>query len=377
MIVVAGGGLAGASAATVLARVGRDVTLLERTRGPTEKICGEFVSGEAVRMLDRIGLDTQALGGHQVGAVRLIRGARAVESRLPFTALGVSRGRLDEALLAHAARCGVDMRRGCGVARADGTTLTMTDGTTVEASALFLATGKHDLRGLRREATAEDLVGFKMHFALSPIAMAALAGHVEIVVFPDAYVGLQRIEDGRANLCLLVRRGYLDESGGGWNSLLFRMLRESRHLRARLEDARPLLERPLSIFRVPYGFVHAPRAGEVAYRLGDQAAVIPSFAGDGMAIALHSAMLASGVFLNGGDAATYHTRLRRDVGAQVARAWSMYRLGATPFGQAAMMAAARMWPGALRMAAAFTRVSEHAERKAITQNETKKKALFL
>ena len=220
-----------------------------------------------------------------------------------------------------------------------------------------------------------------MHFALSPGASAALAGHVEIVVFPDAYVGLQRIEDGRANLCLLVRRAYFDGSGGDWESLLARMRRESRHLHSRLQDARPLLERPLSIFRVPYGFVHAPRAGEAAYRLGDQAAVIPSFAGDGMAIALHSAMLAAGVFLRGGDAATYHAGLRRDVGAQVGRAWALYRVGATPFGQAAMMMGARMWPGGLRVAAAMTRVSGRAERKALTpalsQRERERKALSL
>lgn len=361
-IVVAGGGPAGATAAALLARAGRDVTLLERTEGPTEKICGEFVSGEALRVLTRAGLDVASLDGHTIGAVRLIRDSRVAEAALPFPALGVSRSRLDEALLALASRSGARIRRGCTIARAETETgrLYLADGSSVAPETLLLATGKHDLRGLRREAAAEDLVGFKMHYALSPESLRALSVHVEIVVFADAYLGLQRIEDGRTNLCLLVRRSCLDDSGGTFDSLLDRMTRQSPHLRARLRGAVALLPRPLSIFRVPYGFVHAPRAGETVFRLGDQAAVIPSFAGDGMAIALHSAVLAASVVLRDGDAHAYHRRLHRDVGGQVRRAWALYRLGATPAGQAAMMTAASLWPGTLRMAATLTRVPPRA-----------------
>jgi flavin-dependent dehydrogenase len=364
-VVVAGGGPAGATAAALLARAGRPVLVLERATGPTEKVCGEFLSGEAAGVLAAAGFDLATLGGHPIGAVRLIRGDRCVTAALPFAAVGVSRGRLDEALLRHAARAGAEVRRGQTILRAEpvgrGARLTLADGAVHAAGTLFLATGKHDLRGLRRAAAAEDLVGFKLHLALPPATLRALSGHVEIVLFPDAYAGLQRIEEERANLCLLVRRARLEAAGGTAESLLDDLMAANAHLRGRLAGAVPLLPRPLAIFRVPYGFVHAPAPDEAVFRLGDQAAVIPSFTGDGMAIALHSAALAARTFLAGGDAATYHRRLRREAGRPVGRAWALYRIGARPAGQAALMAAARLWPGALRLAAAATRVARRGD----------------
>ena len=56
-VLVAGGGVAGAAAACLLAQRGREVLLVERERGPHDKICGEFVSGEAVDALARLGID--------------------------------------------------------------------------------------------------------------------------------------------------------------------------------------------------------------------------------------------------------------------------------------------------------------------------------
>ena len=44
---VIGGGPAGASLALRLARAGREVLVLERERGPVDKVCGEFLSFEA------------------------------------------------------------------------------------------------------------------------------------------------------------------------------------------------------------------------------------------------------------------------------------------------------------------------------------------
>jgi flavin-dependent dehydrogenase len=355
---IAGGGVAGATAAAILARAGREVTLLERTAAATDKICGEFLSGEAQGVFGRIGLDISGLGGHRIHAVRLVRGERVAEARLPFQALGLSRRLLDEALLTHAASCGANVRRGVTVSRADGTALTLADGCEITADTLLLAVGKHDLRGLRRETPPPDaLVGFKLHLRLSPAQRAALSGCIDLMLFPDCYAGLQLIEDGKANLCLLVRRARLERAGGTWDGLLDDLLRDNAHLRTRLTGAAPL-HAPLTIYRVPYGFVHRPSPGDApgVFRLGDQAAVIPSFTGDGMAIALHSATLAAGMVLAGASADAYHRRLRRDVASQVRRAWWLYRAGRWAPGQAALMQAAERWPRLLGLAATLTRV---------------------
>ena len=368
-VVVAGGGPAGAATATQLAQAGVRVVLLERTTGGTHKICGEFLSGEVLHYLARLGYDPEPLGGHRITAVRLVRGDRCVEVALPFAALGLSRAALDEALLAHAAAAGAEVRRGQTIVSAEGTALRLAGGAEINAGALFLATGKHDLRGLRRGAAPkpDHLVGFKMHFALAARQLRALSGRVELILFPDAYVGLQRVEGGVSNLCLLARRGRLERAGGTWDGLLTDLCRDSAHLRTRLKGACPSFAQPLTIARVPYGFVHrlAPDDCAAVFRLGDQAAVIPSFSGDGMSIALHSASLAARMFLAGQDAHAYHRGLRRDVAAQVRRAWLLQRLGGWGPGQAAMMGAAAAWPGGVRLLAAITRVPSRAMGRAL------------
>ena len=58
-VAVAGGGLAGAAAASRLALAGRRVVLFERERGPHDKVCGEFLSGEAAAELTALGLSAR------------------------------------------------------------------------------------------------------------------------------------------------------------------------------------------------------------------------------------------------------------------------------------------------------------------------------
>lgn len=363
-IVVAGGGLAGGAAACGLALAGREVTLLERDSAPTHKICGEFLSVEAQASLAAIGLDPASLGGHRITELRLVRGDRAFAVTLPFEGLGLTRFRLDSALLDHATALGADVRRGTAIRAITtdhGLCLDLADGSTMTPATLLLATGKHDLRGSRRQAAApEDLIGFKMYFRLTAQAASALAGHIELHLFPEGYGGLQFVEDGMANLTLLIRRDRFKAAGADWPTLLASLKSASRILDERLAGAMPLLDQPLTIFRVPYGFIHRPTPADPAnlFRLGDQAAVIPSFTGDGMAIALHSADRVLRAIRAGDPASAYHTQLRRHVRGQIFRAASLYQLARQSRGQPALFALTRQFPALLRLAARWTRVPQ-------------------
>ena len=342
---IAGGGVAGAAAACLL---GSAATLIEREPGPHDKVCGEFVSWEAQAALERLGLDLAGLSGAPIWRVRLVHGTRVAVSDLPGVGLGVSRRRLDEALLELAAGRGAQVIRGHAVRRALPHALEVDGLGRLEAERVLLATGKHEMRGMARATRPGDLVGFKMHYRLRTEQQAALAGHVEIVLFPGGYAGLQPIEDGRANLCLLIRRAAFDEAGSTWSGVLTALRRSSPHLLERLAQALELFARPLSIFRVPYGYVHRTEDGVA--RLGDQMGVIPSFSGDGMAIALHTAVAAARC----PEAAAYHRAMRRDLTGQVGRAMALHRAGLATPGLVTVMA--RAWPGALALIARLTRV---------------------
>ena len=348
-VLIAGGGVAGAAAACLL---GPGCTLIERETGPHDKICGEFLSVEAAGYLRRLGVDPKALGAVAVDRVRLVHGDVVAEAPLPFPALGLSRRVLDEALLARAETLGATVVRGVSV-KLDCGVPTVPGLGRFGGHRLFLATGKYDLRGMRRVLTRapEDLVGLKMYLRLGAAEAASLAGAVEVVLFEGGYAGLQAVEGDGVNLCLLVERTVFRSCGESWAGVQSMLEAQSAHLRRRLADAVTLLDRPLAVFRVPYGFVHRDMEDGV-FRLGDQMAVIPSFSGDGVSMALHSAFRAV-AGLSGG-AGLYHRRVRQDVAGQVGRAWTIYRAGRAAPG--AMVRGARLWPGAMQWAARLTRV---------------------
>ncbi len=357
-VLIAGGGLAGGAAACRLAKAGIPVTLLERERAPSHKVCGEFLSGEALLDLAALGVDPAAMGAVPITGMRLVNHRRVAESRLPFPAASLSRQALDEALLQRAARLGAEIRRGVRVLHAEGTAL-QTDQGVHSAPCLFLATGKHDLRGLARplRKPPEPLIGFKMYFTLRPAQQAALCGHVEVILFAGGYAGLQMVEGGTANLTLLIDQARYQAVGQSWTALLEALSHEVVHLGCRLDGAAACWGRPLSIFRVPYGFVHRGAEQAGVFRLGDQAAVIPSFCGDGMAIALHSARLAAEAVRTGAGAERYHRAMRSAAAGPVRLASGLSRLARSRAVRDAMVAGAQLWPGFVGQMALRTRVA--------------------
>lgn len=357
-VLVLGGGLAGAGAAAILARSGRDVQLLERETGPHHKVCGEFLSIEAQRDLERIGIDVMALGAVPIGRVRLISGEREIEARLPFTAAGISRKLLDEKLLELAEQAGAQINRGVRITGlSDGAV--STSQSELCAGTILLATGKHDIRGGRRLEAGESApyVGFKMHYRANAATRAALTDYIDLVIFDGGYAGLQLVSPEVMNLCLIVHREHLADVGGDWQALLSSLMREAG-LARRLDNAEPLFAKPLAISNLPYGYACKPdkHAPPGLYRLGDQAAMTASLTGDGMAIALRSAVIASTALLAGEPAFAYHQRIDRAVSSQLRRAMMLQGLAENARLLALGLPILARWPQLLAKAAAMTRL---------------------
>jgi flavin-dependent dehydrogenase len=357
---VIGGGPAGAMVALRLASAGRDVVLLEKESGPHHKVCGEFLSPEAIDYLRQAGINPPDLGAASIRTLRLSTGNKTVTACLPFNALSLSRRILDAALLARTEEKGCHMIRGVAVEslapEGDHWIASLGNGVSLRASNVFLATGKHDLRGLPRSSGKQsDHVGFKMHWQLAPAQLRILRDCMELYLFPGGYGGLSLIEGDIANLCLVVRRSTLRRVGG-WQDLLASILRDNRHLRQILEGATALWDRPLAISPIPYGYLVRESAG--VWCVGDQAAVIPSFTGDGISIALHSAALAAQMFLAGGKPADYNRTLRAQLTRPMALATSLSRAAVTAAGRTAALAALAIAPDAMRWVAASTRIPQ-------------------
>ncbi len=359
---IIGGGPAGAAAAALIAAAGRPVTLVERNAGPADKLCGDFLSGAAIAALHALGLDPLTMGAMPVRTIRLVHRRTVAETALPFPAMGLSRRSLDEALLRLAEQRGATILRGQTVRGLDRTSSGLTARTAtagpLSADTVFLATGKHDLRGLARPPRADGLLGLKMYYDLAPDQRAALLGCIELLLVRGGYAGLQLVAQDRAVLCMLLPAARYRRAGGRWDAMLDSLAEEAPLLARRLAGATPCLDRPLAIAGTPYGHLHraARHAPPELFRLGDQACVVPSLAGDGMAIALQSAMAATSTWLRGGNAADYHASFARQASAPMRFASLIHaacRMRAT---QPVVAAACRTWPATLGLAASLTRV---------------------
>jgi len=356
---VIGGGIAGSAVAALLARAGRDVVAIERKPGPHDKVCGEFISSEAALYLRDLGIDLDAIGAVRIAKVRICARNSVVESDLPFSAFSVSRRVLDETILKSAAARGAEVWRGHAVRSLhplDGRWIAETDdGAKTAAQDAFLATGKHDLRGWKRPLGRQnDLIAFKLHFCLTAEQTARLNSSVELFLFPGGYAGLELVENGIANLCLVIRRAHFALLDNRWDRLLSALRDELLPLYERLAGAEARWERPLAIASIPYG--HVQNRGDGPWRLGDQAAVIPSFCGDGIAIALHSARLAAHYYVTGKTAPQFQSHLARDISDQVRRATLLSRMLVHAEGQAIGMALARLAPTLIGYVADRTRI---------------------
>ncbi len=317
---IVGGGLAGAATAIGLARAGLPHLLVERTRETGDTICGGFLSWRTLETLAGLGIDPDTLNPDRVTRARIFAGNRRADAALPHPAVSVSRHRLDTILLAEAERLGTPIERGVTVREIDGTAARLADGATIASDALFLANGKHDVRGMARPEDArgaDPTLGIRVRITPSPALARSLAGEIELHLFDRGYAGLAMQEDGTANLCMAVHRSRLQAAGSPAH-LLDTLGREMPALGEWVARIAPTASVD-AIANVPYGW--RQRTGvDAMFRLGDQAGVIPSLAGEGMGIALASGVAAAAAYAKGGPAAAsawqeaFARRLARPIG---------------------------------------------------------------
>jgi menaquinone-9 beta-reductase len=363
-VLVLGGGVAGCAASIALARQGRSVTLIEREPAPRHKVCGEFLSGEALGDLHALGIDAASLGAVPIEYVRLASTRRAAEAPLPFPAASLTRRALDSALIAEAVNAGVHVKRGRSVqslsrATANLWRATLDDGATYEAPTAFLATGKHDLRGHDRPKDPHQWVALKMYYRFSAAQIADLADASELTLYAGGYGGIQPVENRIANFCCVVKRWYFARAGLRWEGLLTKMQQDCPHLAMRLEGAEPLLDKPIAITHIPYGYIRRTTEDGL-YCIGDQAAVIPSFTGDGISIALHTARHAAAAYLGAEPAQVFQPKLRSAMLLQMRFAEAADHGMNNALARAVLPFCLRVWPGAMRLTARLTRVSQPA-----------------
>lgn len=277
---IAGGGPAGATAALLLARAGHSVVLLEKTKFPRRKVCGELIAASGVEFLRTLdlGAELDAAAGPEVRTIALWARDRAFEARMPAWHAAVpypralARETLDTLLLERARRHGAHVIQ--------------------QPDAAIEARVRIDARGSWHKGPGtSDLLGFKAHFRGAGLPPATIA----LIPFSGGYAGLVESGAGRATLACCVRRSSLEAlrlpGAPAGESLLAHLLERSDSLARALRAARregawlgagPLRPGARSLYR------------DGAFAIGNAAGEAHPIVGEGIAMAMRSAALLCG-----------------------------------------------------------------------------------
>ena len=309
-VIVIGAGPAGSAASIVLAQAGHRVLLLEKSRFPREKLCGEFLTPECLSILARLGvLDRMIEAGAAPIHQFTLFAPEGQGIHIPLDwigegrrfALGLSRGRMDWILLDRAREVGVEVREETTVYSAlleDGPRLWIEGQSPGQPRQSFGATLILDASGrngvfhkqVERPVSrfqGARIFGCKAHLRLLP----GLEDQGELFFFRDGYGGLSHVEGERTNLCFLTTERTLLAAKGDRERLLDLTLRTNLAARKRLSDVEVVGDW-LGTGPITYGRQSSP-AGVLA--IGDAGAFIDPFTGSGMLLALSSGLLAGDV----------------------------------------------------------------------------------
>lgn len=326
---IVGAGPAGCAAAVALAAEGVRPLLIDRDAEPRDVLCGGFLSWRTAEQLRAIGVDPRGLGARRVARLALFSQDREVAVPLPAPAFSLSRRALDGALQRRALEFGAALEVD-SIRALDG-------GTAIgrkrewQGDSLFLASGKHDVRGTGRPRADDDpALGLRIRLPASGGRETLIADRIELHLFSGGYAGVVLQEDGSANVCLAVRKTLLARSGGDPRRMLEALAADHPAFGRRLSDdwTGEAIE---TVGAVPYGWIAGgPRPG--LFRLGDQAAVIPSLAGEGIAMALASGTAAARAWLEFGPAGatSYQRAFTRRARRPVRTARVAWALAETP-----------------------------------------------
>ena len=307
-VAIIGGGPAGTSAAITAARLGARVALLEAKPFPRHKVCGEFVSAEALGLLRSLAEPVPAAAevfqhAWRIERARLFSDGRKIETAIRPPALSLARYELDALLWEAAKRAGVERFPNCEVLGVDGAGPFIIRATGVAepnrassgpatqdhaasagggagfvVRAVIVAAGRwSNFTADRSQSSGPKWLGLKAHFQERNPAPST-----DLYFFEHGYCGVQPVAANVVNVCAMVRSDRattlqqvfelhptLAERGAKWSALF------------------PSLTTAPLLFREPQ-----PARNKMLFA-GDAAAFIDPFVGDGISIALRSGKLAA------------------------------------------------------------------------------------
>lgn len=373
--IIIGGGPAGSSTAIALAQSGWSVALVEKAAFPRRKVCGEFMSGTSLALLDRLGVGEQwrSEAGPEIRRVGFFSGDVSAEAPMPAAGTipgrALGRDRLDTILLLAAKQAGVEIHQPCKA---------LAIGRDHDLQRVTVESGKQELMlgapivvaahgswepgnlpsQIERTSKSSDLFGFKAHFTGATLAPDLMP----LLIFPGGYGGMVTADCGRVSISCCIRRDVLSTlrqqfgNIAAAEALSRHVLASCRGVKAVLADAE-LDGAWLSAGPIQPG-IRACYDRDI-FRVGNIAGESHPVIAEGISMALQSGwllareLIAAGRGCNSSEAIgdRYQKAWRRQFSTRVRAASAIARIALWPGGQAAMRAVIRNFPAALTIGA--------------------------
>jgi menaquinone-9 beta-reductase len=321
-VIVVGAGPAGSSTAFCLAQAGLDVLVLEKSRFPREKVCGDGLTPRAVKALTAMGVPiAESDGWLRNKGLRIIGGGGRIELPWPelssYPGFGLVRSRLDfdETLARHAQKAGARLLEGVTVT---GPLLDDRTGRIVGVTAREEAGGEKAERALRgRLVVAADGNSSRLSVAMGlrkrddrPLGVAVRTYYTSPRHDDDYLEAWLDLWDGEK---LLPGYGWVFGMGDGTSNVGIGLLNTSEafgHI-----DYRVLLRRWLAGMpaewglteenrtqpgrgpTLPMGFNRTPHYTRGLLLAGDSGGMVNPFNGEGIAYAMEAGEIAARVII--------------------------------------------------------------------------------
>lgn len=276
-----------------LARSGIECRLIERKKYPFHRVCGEYISNEAVPFLKSANLFPEAFNPPVISTL-MLSSVQGKYETMPLTlgGFGISRFTYDNFLVEKAKEAGVQVDQNTEVTNVEflgQSFLVTTSTTTYEAKVVLGAFGKRSKLDVQLNRSflskRSPYVGIKYHlYTDHPDHVIALHN------FRRGYCGIVNVEAGKTNLCYLTHRDNLKRYKN-IHDMEGAVLAENPLLRSVLSSAKILFDKPETINEI--SFEPKTPVQDHILMVGDAAGMITPLCGNGMAMAIHSAKVAS------------------------------------------------------------------------------------
>lgn len=292
-VIIIGGGLAGLTSAIHLTKMGCKVVVIEKNSYPKHKVCGEYISNEVLPYFDWLNVNFEELKPTHITSLQFSsESGRTIETQLPLGGFGISRYTLDHALYLKA------LSQNCEIIEDQVNEMIFKDDYyEVQLASGKIITSNVVLGGFGKRSNLD--LKMNRDFLKNKSPWLAVKSHYEgdfendvvgLHNFKGGYCGVSKVENNLLNICYLTNFKSFKKYKN-IEEFQEKVVAQNPHLKKILENSTSVFEKPLTISQIC--FEKKENVENHILMMGDTAGLIHPLCGNGMAMAIHSAKLAS------------------------------------------------------------------------------------